>query len=132
MVRLDEPLLRIPPGLRLDLGATAKGLGSDRAVRAVMSATGNEGGVLVSLGGDIAVAGTPPRDGWPVTAAEEPDQAGPSQLVRLAGLPAPGGPCRSLQAVTCTRRRGRREARLALRFEPSASHLAQRIGSRAT
>ena len=72
------------PASRLDLGATAKGVGSDRAVRAVMSATGHEGGVLVSLGGDIAVAGTPPRDGWPVAVAEEPDQAGPSQLVRLA------------------------------------------------
>jgi thiamine biosynthesis lipoprotein len=87
LVRLDGPLLRLPPGIQLDLGATAKGVGSDRAVRAVMSATGGEGGVLVSLGGDIAVAGTPPRDGWPVAVAEEPDQAGPShpsQLVRLA------------------------------------------------
>jgi thiamine biosynthesis lipoprotein len=84
LVRLDGPLLRLPPGIRLDLGATAKGLGSDRAVRAVMSTTGHHGGVLVSLGGDIAVAGTPPRDGWPVAVAEEPDQAGPSQLVRLA------------------------------------------------
>ena len=84
LVRLDGPLLRLPPGIRLDLGATAKGVGSDRAVRAVMSATGHRGGVLVSLGGDIAVAGTPPRDGWPVAVAEEPDQAGPSQLVRLA------------------------------------------------
>jgi thiamine biosynthesis lipoprotein len=87
LVRLDGPLLRLPPGIRLDLGATAKGVGSDRAVRAVMSATGHEGGILVSLGGDIAVAGTPPRDGWPVAVAEESDQAGPShpsQLVRLA------------------------------------------------
>jgi thiamine biosynthesis lipoprotein len=84
LVRLDGPLLRIPPGIRLDLGATAKGVGSDRAVRAVMSAVG-EGGVLVSLGGDIAVAGTPPRDGWPVTVAEEPDRVGPSQVVRLTG-----------------------------------------------
>ena len=84
LVRLDGPLLRLPPGIRLDLGATAKGLGSDRAVRAAMSATGHEGGVLVSLGGDIAVAGTPPRGGWPVAVAEEPDPAGPSQLVRLA------------------------------------------------
>jgi thiamine biosynthesis lipoprotein len=82
LVRLDGPLLRLPRGIRLDLGATAKGLGSDRAARAVMSATGYQGGVLVSLGGDIAVAGTPPRDGWPVTVAEEPDQSG--QLVRLA------------------------------------------------
>ena len=67
LVRLDGPLLRLPPGIRLDLGATAKGVGADRAVRAVMSANGSAGGVLVSLGGDIAVAGTSPRDGWPVT-----------------------------------------------------------------
>jgi thiamine biosynthesis lipoprotein len=54
-----------------------------------MSANGSAGGVLVSLGGDIAVAGTPPRDGWPVTVAEEPDPNGAprgqleGQLVRL-------------------------------------------------
>jgi thiamine biosynthesis lipoprotein len=86
LVRLDGPLLRLPPGIRLDLGATAKGVGADRAVRAVMSANGSAGGVLVSLGGDIAVAGTPPQDGWPVTVAEEPDPDGtPSgELVRLA------------------------------------------------
>jgi FAD:protein FMN transferase len=86
LVRLDGPLLRLPPNVRLDLGATAKGVGSDRAVRAVVAATGPAGGVLVSLGGDIAVAGTPPRGGWPVTVAEAPDHAGPqrTQLVRLA------------------------------------------------
>ena len=86
LVRIDGPLLRLPRGIRLDLGATAKGLGADRAVRAVMSATGQHGGALVSLGGDIAVAGTPPLDGWPVTVAEEPDPDGApcGQLVRLA------------------------------------------------
>ena len=86
-VSLDGPLLRLPAGVRLDLGATAKGLGSDRAVRAAMQAAGQAGGVLVSLGGDIAVAGQPPRDGWPVLVAEVPDAAGPSrtQPVRLAG-----------------------------------------------
>jgi thiamine biosynthesis lipoprotein len=41
---------------------------------------------LVSLGGDIAVGGTAPRGGWPVTVAEAPDRPDParSQLVRLA------------------------------------------------
>ena len=56
-VRLDGPMLHLPAGVRLDLGATAKGLGSDRAVRAAMAANSQAGGVLVSLGGDMAVAG---------------------------------------------------------------------------
>jgi FAD:protein FMN transferase len=101
-VRLDGPLLRLPPGVRLDLGATAKGVGSDRAVRAVMSATGPGGGVLVSLGGDIAMAGTPPRDGWPVTVAETPEAAGPPlpQLVRL--------PCGAVATSSVTCRQWRR------------------------
>jgi len=86
-VRLDGPLLRLPAGIWLDLGATAKGVGADRAVRAVMAAVGHVGGVLVSLGGDIAVGGTAPRGGWPVTVAEHPAEAAApgSQLVRLAG-----------------------------------------------
>ena len=80
-VRLDGPVLRLPAGVRLDLGATAKGLGSDRAARAAMPASGRAGGVLVSLGGDIAVAGQPPRDGWPVlspTSRSPPTRRPPS------------------------------------------------------
>ncbi len=104
-VRLDGPLLRLPPGVRLDLGATAKGLGSDRAVRAALAASGNSGGVLVSLGGDIATGGTPPRDGWPILVADGPDPAGsaPAQLVRL-----PGGAV-ATSSITCRqwRRAGR-------------------------
>ena len=106
LVRLDGPLLRLPGNVQLDLGATAKGVGSDRAVRAVMSVTGHTGGVLVSLGGDIAVDGTPPRDGWPVTVADGPEQAGSpcSQLIRLTE----GAVATSL--VTCRRwRRGGQE-----------------------
>ena len=51
-----------------------------------MAANGQAGGVLVSLGGDLAVAGQPPRDGWPILVAGEPDPAGSSraQPVRLA------------------------------------------------
>jgi thiamine biosynthesis lipoprotein len=84
-VTLDGPVLRLPSGVRLDLGATAKGLGSDRAVRAAMSANRQEGGVLVSLGGDIAVDGQPPCDGWPILVADEPDPSGraSTQTVRL-------------------------------------------------
>jgi thiamine biosynthesis lipoprotein len=99
-------MLRLPGGVRLDLGATAKGLGADRAVRAAMAAGRQAGGVLVSLGGDIAVAGTPPRDGWPVTVADGPAPAGSphAQLVRL-----PRGAV-ATSSVTC--RRWRRAGRL--------------------
>jgi len=102
LVELDGPMLRLPAGVRLDLGATAKALGSDRAVRAVMSASAQAGGALVSLGGDIAVAGTPPRDGWPVTVADGPDPAvSPrAQLVRL--------PCGGVATSSVTCRRWRR------------------------
>lgn len=90
-VELAGFMLRLPAGVRLDLGATAKGLGSDRAVRAAMSACRQSGGILVGLGGDIAVAGTPPRGGWPVTVTDEGDEADgvggadarPQQLIRL-------------------------------------------------
>lgn len=93
LVQLDGVLLRLPEGIRLDLGATAKGVGADRAARAVMSPGQDAGGVLVSLGGDIATSGIPPRGGWPVSVAGEPGPAGPgpaaggaaARLVRLPG-----------------------------------------------
>jgi thiamine biosynthesis lipoprotein len=73
-VRLDGRRLHMTAGVRLDLGATAKGLGSDRAAR-VAAACVPGGGVLVSLGGDIAVAGEAPAGGWPVLVADEPRPA---------------------------------------------------------
>jgi FAD:protein FMN transferase len=60
--------VRVPVGVRLDLGATAKGLAADRAARRASAACGC--GVLVSLGGDIAVAGAAPADGWLVGVAD--------------------------------------------------------------
>jgi len=98
-VRLDGPLLRLPSGARLDLGATAKGLGADRAVRAAMAAARSAGGVLVSLGGDIAVGGIAPAGGWPVTVSEHPAEAAAlgSQLVRLTGGAV------ATSSVTCRR-----------------------------
>jgi thiamine biosynthesis lipoprotein len=70
VVRLTRNVLTLPAGVRLDLGATAKGLGADRAARAAYAAAGG-GGVLVSLGGDLAVAGQPPAGGWPMLVADE-------------------------------------------------------------
>jgi FAD:protein FMN transferase len=69
-VSLTGNELALPAGVLLDLGATAKGLGADRAATAAYAAAG-EGGVLVSLGGDLAVAGHPPAGGWPVLIADE-------------------------------------------------------------
>lgn len=69
---LDEPsrTVRLPKGVDLDLGATAKALTSDLAAAAALAKVGH-GGVLVSLGGDIAVAGEPPAEGWLIQASED-------------------------------------------------------------
>ena len=56
--------ISVPPGVELDLGATAKALAADRAARRISESV--HGGVLVNLGGDISIAGTPPADGWRV------------------------------------------------------------------
>jgi thiamine biosynthesis lipoprotein len=89
-VELDRAAgtLRLPPGIRLDLGATAKALGADRSAARIHAELGI--GVLVGLGGDIAVAGPAPDGGWPVRVQdrpgalqEEPD--GPVQTVALHG-----------------------------------------------
>src|SRR5579859_7440348 len=88
-VSLEGRLLRMPAGTTLDFGATAKGLGADWAARAAMRAAGR-GGVLVSLGGDLAASGEAPRGGWPVLIADEHRQTTRSapgefaaQIVRL-------------------------------------------------
>jgi thiamine biosynthesis lipoprotein ApbE len=62
--------VRVPAGVELDLGATAKALAADRATAAALRAMGH-GGVLVALGGDITVLGTPPPGGWQVLVAED-------------------------------------------------------------
>ncbi len=59
----------LPPGVELDLGSTGKALAADLAARAALAAGG--GGVLVSLGGDIATAGEAPAGGWRVLVAED-------------------------------------------------------------
>lgn len=81
----DPPAVAVPAGITLDLGATAKALAADRAAAAVAEATG--AGVLVSLGGDIATAGTAPADGWLIHVTDDhrsgPDA--PGQTVSIAG-----------------------------------------------
>jgi FAD:protein FMN transferase len=65
-VHLDptERKVRIPRGVHLDLGSSAKALVADRAAAHIAAELGS--GVLVSIGGDVAVAGGAPSGGWPV------------------------------------------------------------------
>jgi thiamine biosynthesis lipoprotein ApbE len=60
----------IPRGVELDLGATAKALAADLAAAAALEALG-DGGVLVSLGGDIALAGEAPAGGWSIQVSDD-------------------------------------------------------------
>ena len=71
-IRFDEAsrTVRVPRGVELDLGATAKALASGLAAAAALEAAGR-GGALVSLGGDIAVAGEPPEGGWAIQVSED-------------------------------------------------------------
>jgi thiamine biosynthesis lipoprotein ApbE len=62
--------VEIPAGIEIDLGATAKALAADLAAASVSDLTAGDG-VLVSLGGDVAVAGTPPAGGWHIQIAED-------------------------------------------------------------
>jgi len=67
---LDETagLLTVPVGVRLDLGATAKAWAADRSAERIARVL--TCGVMVSLGGDIAVAGDVPPGGWPIRAQD--------------------------------------------------------------
>ncbi|HEX9030577.1 MAG TPA: FAD:protein FMN transferase [Streptosporangiaceae bacterium] len=60
----ERRTVRVPDGVMLDFGATAKALTADRAASAIFERLGC--GVLVNLGGDLAVAGEPPAGGWKV------------------------------------------------------------------
>jgi len=70
--------IQLGRGVTLDLGATAKALAADRASAAACRAAGC--GVLVSLGGDLAIAGAPPVGGWTIRVTDD----------HRAGADAPG------------------------------------------
>lgn len=83
-IEIDGGRVRVPAGVVVDLGATAKALAADRAATAAFRATGSS--VLVDLGGDIAVAGPAPAGGWPILVTD--DHRAPSvadgQVVAIA------------------------------------------------
>jgi thiamine biosynthesis lipoprotein len=83
----DACRARIAPGVRVDLGATAKAWTADRAAAAITARTG--AGSLVSPGGDIAVAGPAPEGGWRIRVEDvtgDPAAAppGPAAVVTVA------------------------------------------------
>jgi FAD:protein FMN transferase len=86
-IRLHGHELTLPAGTELDLGATAKAWAADRSADRIAAATG--AGVLVSLGGDIAVAGPPPATGWRIRVQdvtgdpEVPAPPGPYALIAI-------------------------------------------------
>lgn len=55
-------LVQLPPGVRLDPGGIGKGLAADLV--AVSLVDHGATAALVSVGGDLRVAGEPPTDGW--------------------------------------------------------------------
>jgi FAD:protein FMN transferase len=89
-VRLDQAdrAVQLTHGAQLDLGSTAKAWSADRCADLIAAELGV--GVLISLGGDIAVAGPPPVDGWHVKATDDhaapADAAGQTVTISSGGL----------------------------------------------
>jgi len=89
-ITLDDArrTVMVPPGVEIDLGSTAKALASDLAAAAAHRATG--AGALVSLGGDVAVAGEAPATGWHIRVAEDssspPEAEGETIVIRSGGV----------------------------------------------
>jgi thiamine biosynthesis lipoprotein len=96
-----DAILVVPAGVLLDLGATAKAWTADRCATDVADALGC--GVLVSLGGDLRVAGDDPEGGWTVLVQDGAGQ--PASTIRLHGARAVA----TSSTVTRTWRRGGRE-----------------------
>lgn len=91
-VQLEDHRVLVPRGTQLDLGATAKGLAADLAAERAAAVAD---GVLVSLGGDLAVAGRAPDTGWPVLVSDTadpdlPDTGGQVVLLAWGGLATSG------------------------------------------
>jgi thiamine biosynthesis lipoprotein len=103
-VRVDRgrSVVRLPHGVELDLGATAKALTADLAARKASASVG--AGVLLSLGGDVAVAGRAPEGGWTVRVCDDHDGArdAPGQGVSITA----GGLATSSTTVRRWRRGG--------------------------
>jgi len=72
--------VRVPRGTCLDPGGIGKGLAADIVAAEVLER--GHTGVLVNIGGDMRMAGSPPEGGW-VVAVEDPRRPG-SEWLRLS------------------------------------------------
>lgn len=85
-VRLDQGgrRVRLEHGAQIDLGATAKAWAADKCADQIADRI--DCGVLVSLGGDVAVGGNPPPDGWRVRVTDDHAAPGwaPGQTVTIS------------------------------------------------
>jgi FAD:protein FMN transferase len=79
-------LLEMPAGVELDLGSVGKALAAELAADRALEASGARG-VLVGLGGDLAIAGEAPRGGWRtlVTDASDTPPDADGEVVALRG-----------------------------------------------
>ena len=93
--------VRVPRGVEIDLGATAKAFAADRAALDIAAATG--AGVIVNLGGDCSIAGPPPEGGWTIRVTDRHDApahssgpgAGATIALETGGLATSGTSVRS-------------------------------------
>jgi len=98
-VRLDPSTrtVAIPVGVHVDLGSTGKAFAADRSARRIAEAL--DCGVLVNLGGDVAVAGPAPVAGWGVGIAlssqTAPTEADEVVVLRDGGLASSGTTART-------------------------------------
>jgi FAD:protein FMN transferase len=79
----------LPHGVDLDLGASAKAWAADRIADRVLASglLPSSGGLLVNLGGDIAVVGERPPGGWRIAVNDgSPATEAPVVAVRAGGL----------------------------------------------
>lgn len=77
-VDVSSGLVVLPPGVRLDAGGIGKGLAAD--LTAVEAVDAGADAALVSVGGDLRVAGTAPDEGWEI---EVDHHCGPPARVNL-------------------------------------------------
>lgn len=104
MVERRQRSVRLPRGTLLDLGATAKAWCVDRCVQRIVAATGAS--VLVSIGGDLAVAGPPPSSGWSI--AVVPDTRRDDQAAQQVISIRDGGMASSSTTGRTWKRNGQR------------------------